>query len=285
MRPFGFHQSIAGGYTNALLSAQKLGLTAVQFFSRNPRGWVARSVPEEEVVQFRELQPTSGILVTVIHTNYLVNIANPDREVWKKSCRVLTEELTMGQKLAVDFVVTHLGSHRGQGREQGLARVLKAVQGAVEKTGLQAGKKPTLLLENSAGAGNLVGNRFDELATIMKEAGVGKCLGVCIDSAHAYAEGYDIGNAEGRRMVFDQLGEYASSIELIHLNDSRAELGSHRDRHEHLGKGTIGEAGLSGFLHDPLLSTQAVIMETPVDDAGRDEDNLAVFLRLDRSKH
>ena len=281
MRPFGFHQSIAGGYANALLSAQKLGLTAVQFFSRNPRSWTARSVPEEEIAQFRQLQPSTGVLVTVIHTNYLVNIANPDKEVWQKSCRVLTEELTMARRLGVDFVVTHLGSHRGQGRETGLARVLEAVNTAGEKVGLDIEKTPILLLENSAGAGSLVGNRFDELSAIIKESCAQNCLGICIDSAHAYAEGYDVGTPPGRQVIFEQLGEYASHIKLIHLNDSKAEMGSHRDRHEHLGKGTIGEEKLAGFLHDQLLSAQPVIMETPVDDAGRDEDNLAVFLRMD----
>jgi len=263
-----------------------MGLTAVQFFSRNPRGWKGRTVSQEEIDQFRRLSASSDIITTVIHTNYLINIASPDKEIWRKSYQVLIEELAVAERLGVDYVVTHLGSHKGRGRELGLSNVVKAVKralGEVEPTG---GGKPVLLMENSAGAGNLVGNRFGELAEIMDEVAKGgclqECLGICIDSAHAFAEGYDVRNAEGRKEIFDQLGEYADRILLIHLNDSKTDLASHHDRHQHLGKGLIGEEGLSSFLHDGNLSTQPVIMETPIDEGDGDEDNLEVFLRLEK---
>jgi len=278
MRPFGFHLSISGGVYNACITAREMGLSAFQFFSRNPRGWQVKEIPNEDVEKFKELSAEYEIKVRVIHTNYLINIGSPDKEIYEKSIDVLTNELEIGKMLDATYVVVHLGSHKGMGIEAGINNVLFAVNRVLDS--VKEDGYPMLLLENSAGAGNLIGNDMKDIAWVLKNVERPNLLGVCIDSAHAFGSGYDIRSNDGMDRIFDDLGYYGDKVKLLHLNDSKAELGSNRDRHEHLGMGYIGLDGLKNFLLYNRVSELPVIMETPRDDRASDIDNLKIFLSL-----
>jgi deoxyribonuclease-4 len=278
MRPFGFHLSIAGGVYNACTTAREMGLSAFQFFSRNPRGWQAKQIPAEDAVKFKDLSREYEIKVRVIHTNYLINIGSPDTQIYEKSIDVLTDEIEIGKMLDVTYVIVHLGSHKGAGIEAGINNVLFAVNRVLGS--LKGDGYPILLLENSAGAGNLIGNSMEDIAWVLKNVEKHELLGVCIDSAHAFGSGYDVRLNEGMDRIFSELGYYSDKVKLLHLNDSKVELGSNRDRHEHLGKGYIGLDGLRNFLLYHTVSELPVIMETPKDDKADDIDNLKTFLSL-----
>ncbi|OQX90289.1 MAG: hypothetical protein B6D57_03920 [Candidatus Coatesbacteria bacterium 4484_99] len=278
MRPFGFHLSIAGGVYNACLTAGKMGISAFQFFSRNPRGWKSRVIPDDDVIRFKKLYKECAIKTSVIHTNYLINLASPDNELHQRSIKVLGDELETGKVLGIDYIVTHLGSHRGVGREKGLKNVLIGINRVLDVKSVDA--YPVVLLENSAGAGNLVGNKMDELRWVMERVENRDLLGLCIDSAHAFGSGYDVRVKDGMDRIFNELGDCGDRVMLLHLNDSKVELGSNKDRHEHLGMGYIGRDGLRNFLLYPDVAELPVIMETPRDDRATDGDNLKVFLEL-----
>jgi deoxyribonuclease-4 len=276
-RPFGFHQSISGGIYKALETAISSNLTAVQFFSRNPRGWKGSTITAEDIDKFKNTLQNSDIETTVIHTNYLINLATPDDELVLKSKKVLLEEMETARDLTVDYVVTHLGSHKGMGIEYGLKRVKESILWVHKH--LDNGDNATLLLENSAGSGNLVGSNMDEISWLIKETDMNK-IGICIDSAHAYASGYDIKTDEGMDEMLTQLDISFENIKLLHLNDSRYKLGTNKDKHEHLGKGYIGKKGLENFINDERLIKLPVIMETPINDEWDDDFNKKIFLEI-----
>ncbi|MGQ9706074.1 MAG: deoxyribonuclease IV [bacterium] len=278
MRPYGFHLSISGGIHNSCITAKNMGLSALQFFSRNPRGWQARDIPIEDIEEFKKLSREYKIKVKVIHTNYLINIGSPEKTIYERSIDVLKDELRIGKLLGVDNVVVHLGSHRGVGIEKGLNNVLSAINKVLGV--LNKGDYPILLLENSAGAGNLIGNDMKDIAWVLKNIERPEQVGVCIDSAHAFGSGYDVRVKDGMDRIFDELGCYGNRVKLLHLNDSKVELGSNRDRHEHLGRGYIGLDGLKNFLLYYRVRKLPVIMETPKDNKATDLDNLNVFLSL-----
>lgn len=255
-----------------------MDLTALQIFSSNPRGWKSKSLSEDDIDRYLNILDSSDLEITVIHTKYLINISTPDEEIYEKSRRLLLEEMETAKTLNMDYVVTHLGSHKGEGIDFGLERVKSALEWLLDEIDL-SDSDTQLLLENSAGAGNLVGNEMGDLSWLMKNLNNDN-LALCIDSAHAYGTGYDVGTREGMDRVFEELNLEPQIIKLLHLNDSKVELGSHKDRHEHLGMGYIGEEGLRNFLNDERISGLPVIMETPVDDKGDDEYNKKVFLKL-----
>lgn len=264
----GFHAPIAGGLHNALLRSNELDCQAVQIFSRNPRGWKAKSLSDEEVELFKRVRRQTKISPVAIHTNYLINLAAADDGMLQKSQASFREELERGIRLRADYLVVHPGSARGACEADGIYACAESLKRAAD--GLDLGSM-RILLENTAGQGECIGHRFEHLGEIMK-ACPGLPLGVCFDTAHAFTAGYDIRTDEGLEATLQSLEREVGTktVRAIHFNDSRAEYYSRVDRHWHIGQGHIGKEALRRVARHPKLSHSAFILETPYD---KPEDN------------
>ena len=278
----GFHVSIAGGISNSVINAKKKGCTAFQIFSRNPRGWAAKPVPYDEVQLFRNKLGASGIEKNsvVVHMPYLPNLAGPEGEFYQKSVRTLAEEMHRCKTLEIPYLVIHLGSHMGTGSKCGIEQLVKAITSACSKFG----NGPTVLLENSAGQKNSVGGTFEELRLILDRLDNSKEFGVCVDTCHLFASGYDLRSDAEVKITFKKFKDIIGlkELKIVHLNDSKGKLGSNLDRHEHIGLGMIGIEGIAAFLNIREIKGLPIIMETPIDKRRGDEDNLKVVLDLVR---
>ncbi|GAB5602621.1 endonuclease IV [Thermus sp. FJN-A] len=250
MRRYGFHLSIAGkkGVAGAVEEAMALGLSAFQIFAKSPRGWKTRSLTPGEVEAFRALREMAGELPGVVHASYLVNLG-AEGELWDKSVASLADDLEKARLLGLEYVVVHPGSGSRERVKEGLLQALR-LAGVRER--------PTLLVENTAGGGEKVGARFEELAWLVE----GTPLGVCLDTCHAFAAGYDVREAPAQ--VLSELDRTVGleKVPVVHLNDSVGGLGSRIDHHAHLLQGRIRE-GLKGVLLDPRLEGRLFILETP----------------------
>lgn len=288
-RRIGVHLALADGMVEAADRAAAIGATAIQIFTDNPATYRRRSGPSPELGPFRDRLAEHGIAPLAIHGSYLINPAAPDERLHERSVELLASELVVARTLGARFVNIHIGSHRSAGVAAGIARLVSALQqslaiAARDPAGAVAadrGAEPVITLENSPGGGGGLGVDLDELEAIagaLDEAGVPReRVGFCLDTAHAWGAGIDLA---GRTATDAFLGEFADRIgidrlPLLHLNDSRSELGSRSDRHEHIGAGRIGAAGLGHLLRHPLLVGTTVILETPGMDAGYDAINLA----------
>jgi deoxyribonuclease IV len=278
----GFHVSIAGGISNSVNNAKKIGCTAFQIFSRNPRGWAAKAVPHDEVQLFRNKLAASGIEKSsvVVHMPYLPNLSGPEGEFYEKSVQTLTEELHRCKTLELPYLVIHLGSHMGRGSNSGIDQLVKAIDSACSK----CGSGLAVLLENSAGQKNSVGSTFEELRLILDRLGNSKEIGVCIDTCHLFASGYDLRTKADVEIVFNKFKDIVGlkELKIVHLNDSKGRLGSNLDRHEHIGLGSIGIEGIAAFLNLREIQPLPIIMETPIDKRRGDEQNLKVVLDIVR---
>lgn len=275
----GVHVSVAGGVDRAVSRAREKGCDAFQIFSSNPRKWSSNPIPDESVERFLALQRQSGLSPVVDHMPYLPNLASSKEEVYAKSVEALARELERCQALGIPYLVTHLGSHLGGGRKSGLARIVAALQTVFS----QDDSDTVLLLENSAGTKNSMGSTFSDIAAILQSlpAERGR-LGVCLDTCHLHAAGYDLRTSRALQATLDLFQDCIGLelLMLIHLNDCKGAIGSHLDRHEHIGLGQIGEEGFSAILVHPDLANLAMILETPVDARRDDKGNLDVARRL-----
>lgn len=264
----GFHAPITGGLHNALLRSCELDCQAVQIFSRNPRGWKAKPLSDEEVETFKRVRRRTRISPVAIHANYLINLAAADEGMLQKSRDSFREELERGILLGADYLVVHPGSARGACESDGIAVCAESLKRSTE--GLDLGSL-RILLENTAGQGECIGHRFEHLREIMK-ACPDLPLGVCFDTAHAFTAGYDLRSAEGLEATIQSLDREVDTrqVRAIHFNDSRAEYFSRVDRHWHIGQGHIGRDALRRVARHPKLSHSAFILETPYD---KPEDN------------
>ncbi len=278
----GFHVSIAGGISNSVDKAKELGCTAFQIFSRNPRGWSAKPLQQDEIVSFKNKLCTSGIERTsiVVHMPYLPNLSGPPGELYEKSVKTLIEEMERSYLLGVSYLVIHLGSHMGQGSSRGIDQLVDGLLTARASNNTSNGV--IVLLENNVGQKNSIGAKLEELRLILDRLDNSKQFGVCIDTCHLFAAGYDLRRTEDVNTTFDKIEDIVGLKELriIHLNDSRGELGSNLDRHEHIGLGSIGLEGIRAFLNHQKVQTLPIIMETPFDKRRGDEQNLRVVLDL-----
>ena len=267
----GVHVSIAGGIEKAVDRARELGCSAMQIFCRNPRGWRASLFPLPLARAFREKVKQSNIDPVVVHAPYLLNLASADRGLHLKSAKELSEDLKRAEQLGARYVVTHLGSAGEQGPGKGRNRVVQAL-----KKILGRDFPGILLLENSAGGGNSIGASFEEVAQIMEGAGDHPRVGFCFDSCHGYAAGYDFRSAARARALVEELNRTIglNRLKLLHLNDCAGALGSHRDRHQHIGKGAIGIRGFQSLLGEESLRKIPMILETPKEGPGDDRKNL-----------
>jgi deoxyribonuclease IV len=285
----GFHVSIAGGISNSVDNASKMGCGAFQIFSRNPRGWAAKPLVEDDVKNFQTKLAKSSISQdsVLVHMPYLPNLASPDGELYRKSVDTLAAEMHRCGLLGISYLVIHLGSHLGKGSENGINQLVKGCKNAIEDS-LNGQKKNVvrILLENMAGQKNSLGSKFEEIRLILDKLDDYGSFGVCLDTCHAFAAGYDLRKKEDVEKMLDNFYSTVGSKELkaIHLNDSKGDLNSKVDRHEHIGLGKIGNTGFEALLSHKSLVSLPMIMETPVDDARRDIDNLRIVLQLAKRK-
>ena len=270
MVKLGFHVSISGTIDKAVDRAMELGCDTFQIFSRNPRSWSFRPLKEDEIEAFKEKKYRAGIGPAFVHMPYILNLASPDEEVYRRSVESLSVELTRCAALDVPFLVTHLGSHLGAGTNRGITRITEAINTAFDLYN----EPVTVLLENGSGSGHQVGSSLEELQMILEGLDTGRAA-ICFDTCHAFAAGYELrtprGLAETLEIFNDAIG--FKRLKLVHLNDSIGALGSGIDHHEHIGFGEIGDEGFRLILHSQL-SEAPMIMETPVDDSRSDVDNM-----------
>jgi deoxyribonuclease-4 len=275
----GVHVSVAGGVDRAFSRAREKGCDAFQIFSSNPRKWSSKTIPCESAERFLALQRQFDLSPVVDHMPYLPNLASANEEVYAKSVEALARELERCRTLGITYLVTHLGSHLGAGQERGLARIVAALQTVFSL----CDSETILLLENSAGTKNSMGSTFSDIAAVLEslpdERGR---LGVCLDTCHLHAAGYDLQNPRALQATLDLFQDCIGLelLMLIHLNDCKGAIGSHLDRHEHIGLGQIGEEGFRAILCHPDLAHMAMILETPVDARRDDRGNLEVARRL-----
>ena len=255
-----------------MVIAKETGCDAVQIFSRNPRGWMAKPLTKEAVDLFRKTRRQTKLSPVLIHTNYLINLAAADESILLKSIASFREEVGRAILLGVDYLVLHPGSARGSSESDAIeicALSLKLACKGLRLGGLR------ILLENTAGQGECIGNRFEHLRAIMN--GCPKLrLGVCVDTAHTFTAGYDIREADGLEATIRIIGRTVGmkNVRAVHFNDSRAPYNSRVDRHWHIGEGHIGRAALRRIARHPKLRHAAFILETPYDDPRADLKNL-----------
>lgn len=268
----GFHAPIKDGLHESLIIAKDTGCDAVQIFSRNPRGWMAKPLTKAAVDLFRKTRKETKISAVLIHTNYLINLAAADETILLKSIASFREEVERAILLGVDYLVLHPGSARGSNESDAIKICALSLKLACK--GLRFGTL-RILLENTAGQGQCIGNRFEHLGAIM--AACPKLpLGVCVDTAHSFTAGYDIREADGLEATLEIIRRTVRlrNVRAVHFNDSRAPYNSRVDRHWHIGEGHIGREALRRFAQHPKLRHAAFILETPYDDPRADLKNL-----------
>ena len=269
----GAHVSISGSIANAITNASERECSAFQVFTSNPRGWHAKDLTDDGIINYKNNLSQSNIdrFATVAHMPYLPNLSSPEISVYEKSIHTMIREVERCDKLGIPYLVTHLGSHKGTGEDKGIQRLVGALT-EVAKTN----KDVTILLENTAGQKNSVGSDFTQLAEIFFGLKPASRFGICIDTCHAFAAGYDLRNEKNVKDVFEKFDSEIGlkHIKIIHLNDSKGELGCHLDRHKHIGLGHIGEAGLSQVVKLANKNKIPIILETPIDERRTDFENI-----------
>lgn len=267
----GVHVSIAGSLPMAVERATERGCDCFQIFTRNPRGWAAREIPDDEAAAFRAAVSSSRLGPVIAHMPYLPNLASEKPDLFSKSVDTLTAELDRCDLLGIRYLVTHLG-HTGDDPGTGRRRVIEAI-----RTAVSASRSETMvLLENTAGERNAVGSTLEEIRQVLDGIEDVCQAGICLDTCHAFAAGYEIRDGESVSRLADDLENMVglSRLRLIHLNDAKGERGSGLDRHEHIGMGSIGEKGIRAVLSHPSLCRVPFICETPVDDRRDDAGNI-----------
>ena len=277
---FGAHESIAGGVFKAIERGQQATCDTIQIFNKSNNQWRAAKLKPEEVDKFFELIEETGVTVATSHTSYLINIASPDPALNEKSCRSLKEEMERCETLKIPNLVMHPGSHVGSGEETGMNKIAENINRLFDQL---PGNNVTLLLETTAGQGSNLGYSFEQLAYMIDRVEDKNRIGICLDTCHIFAAGYPLVDPKDYRKTMKQFDEFVGldRLRIIHMNDSMKELGSHRDRHEHIGKGFIGLDGIRNFVNDKRLKKIPMILETPKgEDLAEDIENLKVLRSL-----
>ena len=274
----GIHLSIGKGFAAAAREAADLGCGCLQVFVGSPRTWSKRKITEEEAAAFRDAAAEGGIAPVVAHATYLINPASADTDLYRRSVAALVDEVERCALLGVRYYVIHPGNPLDAPRPAAIRRVARALDRAERA----AGAAVTVCLECTAGTGRNLGAAFGELAEIRDAARDPDAVGLCIDTCHMLAAGYEVASARGLRAGLDELEETfgLAGLKVIHANDSQHPLGSHKDRHEHIGRGEIGEAGFKRILKEPRLRERPFILETPQKKPGDKKRNLDALYRL-----
>lgn len=273
---FGVHAPLAGGLMKSLKWALEATCNAMQIFSGNPSAWKCRPWGDADCDDFRAERRRLDIRPCVLHTPYLINLATPDDANWEKSKTMLADALGQARRSGSELVNSHIGSHLGSGMEAGVARVAAALTEVLS----QDDSDVVVLLETTNGAGNLVGSYFEDLAAVLDRLnGAGDRVGVCMDTAHVWAAGYDISTEEGTRDMLDRFDRLIGLDRLlcIHANDNRRALGGKSDVHQDIGEGQIGPAAFQTLVNESRLAHVPFILETPKDKPEDDKRNLDVI--------
>ncbi len=277
----GSHVSIAGGLHKAFAVAQEIGCMAIQIFTKNANRWQAKPLQQKEIERFLDEWKASGITSVVAHDSYLINLGTPDTALLQKSQDALLLELQRCEQLMIPYLVMHPGSHVGSGEEEGLKQIAESFDRIHSQT---TGYKTKILIETTAGQGTNLGSRFEQIARILELVQESERLGVCFDTCHTFAAGYELRTEEGYRKTFEEFDRILGldRLKVIHLNDSVKGLGSRVDRHADIGKGEIGGEGFRYLLKDPRFDAVPKILETPKgkDPITADKENLRILRNL-----
>lgn len=274
----GVHLSIKNGFNGALHEALKLECDGFQMFAGNPRGWARKPIDSAEFENFRNERKQTAIWPVVIHLSYLPNPASDDRNLYEKSVLTLAEDFRRANQLGADFFVFHPGKAKGASLEEASTRVADAVNRVLAEV-----SGPTILLfENQSGAGTEIAAKFEWLGVLLKKVNEPDRTGVCWDTCHAFAAGYQLDNSAGWEEALAEFDHHVgmSFLKLFHLNDSMGKVGSGLDRHQHIGAGEIGLNGFEYLVNHPILGKLPGILETPQQNQGDDLKNLATLRRL-----
>jgi deoxyribonuclease-4 len=263
----GAHQSIAGGYYRAAERAQECGCQCVQIFTKNNNQWRAKEITGDDAAAFREALARCNVSHPIAHVSYLINLAAPDPVLWTRSVESFVMELGRAEKLGISCLVTHPGSYTTTSEEAGIRRIIEALDEAHRQT---RKLKVVTLLEVTAGQGSSLGHRFEHLAAVLDGVRDPERIAVCIDTCHLFAAGYPLFPEKDYRTTMKQLDRILGTklVKAIHLNDSKRELGSRVDRHEHIGRGKIGLEGFRLLLNDARFTKVPMYIETPKEENG-----------------
>ena len=275
---FGFHISIAGGFSKVVERANVRGCETIQFFSRNPRGWKYSPLNKKEVEQFRSSIRSSTLFPVFLHMPYLPNVASIKSKFYKRSIRSIATDLHRAELLGAQYLIIHIGHRMESPEDEAIEAVSQGVNQAFER----APNAIILLMENTAGQGTEIGHNFDQIKKIIDGVHEHERMGVCLDTAHTFEAGYDLSSKDGIDRTLEEFDETVGlkRLHLLHLNDSKTPLGSRKDRHWHIGEGYIGLEGFGTLVNHPLLNHLPGIMETPRKDTLEDLKNMKVIRGL-----
>ncbi len=275
---FGFHISIAGGFSKVVERSRIRGCQTIQFFSRNPRGWKYSPLNKKEAREFKSSLRPAGLSPIFLHMPYLPNIASPESKFYKRSIQSIVIDLQRAELLGAHYLIIHIGHRMESSEDEAIEAVAQGINRAFEK----AKNSVILLMENTAGQGTEIGYNFDQIRKIIEGVEENGRLGVCLDTAHTFEAGYDLSNKDGIERTLEKFDETIGlkRLQLLHLNDSKTPLGSRKDRHWHIGEGQIGLEGFRLVVNHPLLRHLPGIMETPRKDTVEDLKNMEVIRSL-----
>jgi len=273
--------AISGKLTSAFERAEELKINTMQFFSRSPQQWRQNALAPENIAEFRRRKEKGGVSPIFIHIPYLINLASPNPRLYKFSIQAYVEDILEAQALGADYIVTHMGSHKETTEIGGLRRLTRALNKILEQT---SNTRVGILLENTAGSGSWLGYKFSHHRKVIERLKDKSRVGLCVDTAHAYLAGYDLTNKDGLEKILAEIETNVGieAIKLIHLNDAQGTLGSHHDRHAHIGKGGIGLEGIKRIINHARLEGLPFILETPKDSVEADKINLEAVRKLRR---
>ncbi len=275
----GVHVSSAGKIYEAVERAHELGCNTMQIFSRNPQAWRDNFLEPKDIEEFKRRQDKFKIRPLFIHISYLINLASPNPRLYEASIEAYIEDILEAHVLKADYIVTHMGSHKETSEDAGIRRLTAALNTILEKT---RNIKVGILLENTSGSGSWLGYKFSHQKKIIQGLKDKERVGLCFDTAHAYLAGYNIATKGGLEAALGEIDKLLGIelVKLIHLNDAKGELGSRHDRHDHIGRGSIGSEGMKRIINHPKLRKIPFILETPKDSEEADEINLGVVRKL-----
>jgi deoxyribonuclease-4 len=275
---FGFHISIAGGFSRIVERAEARGCETLQFFSRNPRGWNYTPLNKKEVEVFRSSIQSSHLSPVFLHLPYLPNIASLKSKFYKRSIHSIATDLQRAEHLGAHYLIIHIGHRMDSPEDQAIEAVSQGIHQAFEKVANDV----MLLMENTAGQGTEIGYTFDQIKRIIEGVHDHQRIGICLDTAHSFEAGYDLSTKDGIERTLEDFDRTLGlkRLQLLHLNDSKTPLGSRKDRHWHIGEGHIGREGFRYLVNHPSLNHLPGIMETPRKDTVEDLKNMEVIRSL-----
>jgi len=275
---FGFHISIAGGFSKVVEKARVRGCETIQFFSRNPRGWKYSPLNKKEVEAFRSSTQSSALFPIFLHMPYLPNIASFKSKFYKRSIHSIVTDLQRAEQLGAQYLIIHIGHRMESSEDQAIDAVSQGIDQAFEKVK----NGVILLVENTAGQGTEIGYAFDQIKKMIEGVHDHQRMGICLDTAHTFEAGYDLSYKDGIDRTLEKFDQTIGlkRLHLLHLNDSKTPLGSRKDRHWHIGEGYIGLEGFRNLVNHPLLKHLPGIMETPRKDTVEDLRNMKVIRSL-----